>query len=93
MTCKGVECIRHKAKKPVGTGRYEAGQVRCQTCAIFMNYNGLICPCCNTRLRTKPRNLKFKTQLMERGGRKEYGIEMDNEFFVPEDKLGVDLAE
>jgi hypothetical protein len=25
MTCKGI-CVRYKAQKPVGTGRYASGQ-------------------------------------------------------------------
>jgi hypothetical protein len=33
MTCKGI-CIRHKAQKPVGSGRYASGQKRCQICEI-----------------------------------------------------------
>ena len=34
MTCKGI-CLRHKAIKPIGVGRYAAGQndVRC---AVFL---------------------------------------------------------
>jgi hypothetical protein len=35
MTCKGI-CIRHKAQKPVGTGRYSTGQKRCQICELFL---------------------------------------------------------
>jgi len=31
MTCKGI-CIRHKAEKPMGIGRYASGQKRCQIC-------------------------------------------------------------
>ena len=65
MGCKGVECVRHKASKPANMGRYAAGQARCQVCEIFMNYNGLNCPCCNFKLRRKPRNLKYKTKLQE----------------------------
>ena len=34
MTCKGI-CVRYKAQKPVGTGRYASGQRRCQICEIF----------------------------------------------------------
>ena len=34
MTCKGI-CIRHKAQKPVGVGRYAIGQKRCQVCETF----------------------------------------------------------
>jgi len=62
MTCKGI-CVRHKAQKPVGSGRYASGQKRCQICEVFMKWDGLWCPCCGYRLRTKPRNLKYKAKL------------------------------
>ena len=65
MTCKGI-CIRHKAQKPVGSGRYAIGQMRCQICEIFINWVGLWCPCCGYRLRSKPRNLKYKDKLRAR---------------------------
>ena len=65
MTCKGI-CIRHKAQKPIGVGRYSMGQKRCQICEIFIKWDGLWCPCCGYRLRTKPRNLKYKAKLRAR---------------------------
>ena len=65
MTCKGI-CTRYKAQKPVGTGRYASGQRRCQICEIFIKSEGLWCPCCGYRLRTKPRNLKYKAKLRAR---------------------------
>src|SRR2546422_3356621 len=65
MTCKGI-CTRHKAQKPVGAGRYASGQKRCQICEIFIKWEGLWCPCCGYRLRTKPRNLKYKAKLRSR---------------------------
>ncbi len=65
MTCKGI-CIRHKAQKPVGSGRYATGQKRCQICELFIRWDGLWCPCCGYRLRTKPRNLKYKAKLKAR---------------------------
>ena len=65
MTCKGI-CVRYKAQKPVGTGRYASGQRRCQICEIFIKWEGLWCPCCGYRLRTKPRNLNYKTKLRAR---------------------------
>src|SRR6266496_904761 len=65
MTCKGI-CIRHKAQKPVGSGRYATGQKRCQICELFIGWDGLWCPCCGYRLRTKPRNLKYKAKLRAR---------------------------
>ena len=65
MTCKGI-CVRHKAQKPVGSGRYASGQKRCQICEIFIKWDGLWCPCCGYRLRTKPRNLKYNAKLRAR---------------------------
>jgi hypothetical protein len=62
MTCKGI-CIRHKACRPVSSGRYAIGQKRCQMCELFIKWNGLFCPCCGYRLRTKPRNFRFKEKL------------------------------
>jgi hypothetical protein len=65
MVCKGI-CVRHKAMKPVRIGRYSTGQKRCQICETFLKWDGLWCPCCGYRLRTKPRNLKLKTELRAR---------------------------
>jgi predicted amidophosphoribosyltransferase len=62
LVCKGI-CVRHKAMKPVGIGRYSTGQKRCQICEIFLKWDGLWCPCCGYRLRTRPRNSKFKAEL------------------------------
>lgn len=59
MGCKGI-CSRYKAVKPVGSRRYESGQVRCMPCQTFLIWDKLFCPCCGTRVRTKPRNAKYK---------------------------------
>ena len=59
MVCKGI-CVRHKALKPVGIGRYSIGQKRCQICETFLIWDGLTCPCCGYKLRTTPRNLGRK---------------------------------
>ncbi|HET7391897.1 MAG TPA: hypothetical protein VFJ51_13845 [Nitrososphaeraceae archaeon] len=71
MTCKGI-CIRHRAQKPSGSGRYTSGQKRCQICEIFIKWDGLWCPCCGYRLRTKPRNKKYKARL--RAGENKQGL-------------------
>jgi hypothetical protein len=65
MVCKGI-CVRHKALKPIGIGRYSTGQKRCQMCETFLKWDGLTCPCCGYKLRTGPRNLKLKTELRTR---------------------------
>ncbi len=49
--------------RPSTGNRYLIGQKRCQTCQIFINWQGLCCPCCGYRLRTKPRNKKYKLAL------------------------------
>ena len=65
MTCKGI-CMRHRAEKPFGIGRYASGQKRCQGCDEYIRWDGIFCPCCDYRLRTKPRNWKFKAKLKAR---------------------------
>ena len=35
--CKG-RCLRHKAIKPIGRGRYAIGQKQCQVCCIFIKW-------------------------------------------------------
>jgi hypothetical protein len=65
MICKGI-CVRHKAYKPYCSGRYAAGQKRCQICEIFIKWDGLSCPCCGCRLRTGPRLFKHKAKLRMR---------------------------
>lgn len=64
MTCRGI-CVRYKVGKPsFGQGRYATGQKRCQICEIFIQWDGLMCPCCSYRLRLKPRNMKSKIRLL-----------------------------
>lgn len=64
MVCNNL-CSKYKDRKISGVGRYVRGVKRCQTCEIFIKWQGLWCPCCNMRLRTKPRNLKYKKRLNE----------------------------
>ena len=64
MTCNGV-CTRYKATKQVGKSRYLLGQKRCNGCEIFINWIGLWCPCCNYRLRSRPRVKQYKVKYLE----------------------------
>jgi hypothetical protein len=59
MPCNGL-CIRDKASRG-----YANGHKRCNHCDLFVKWEGLWCPCCGYRLRTKPRHSKFKTKLRE----------------------------
>ena len=58
MACKEI-CFSHKAKSD-GKNRYSNNQKRCQTCEIFIKWDGLWCPCCGYMLRTHPRNSKSR---------------------------------
>jgi hypothetical protein len=59
MPCKGI-CIRYKS-----SGRYATGNKRCHQCNLFIKWGGVSCPCCECRLRTRPRHSKFKAKLRE----------------------------
>lgn len=79
--CKGI-CLQYKAMKPrLPLGRYDSGQVKCQTCQIYMTNNGcndkngntvtgdaipIVCKCCGYRVRTKPRGRLYKDKLVKR---------------------------
>ena len=58
MTCKG-KCSLYKAIRPMpiskGISRYAAGQKRCQVCEVWMEWDGIRCPCCSIKLRCHPR--------------------------------------
>ena len=55
QTCKGL-CSRLKPKSIVGNLRYKIGQKWCSLCALFFLTDEVMCPCCKTRLRSKPRS-------------------------------------
>jgi len=63
MKCNDI-CQNHKAKKSIEGERYETGQKRCNSCNIFIEYDGLFCPCCNQRLRKSSRYTKFKEKFV-----------------------------
>lgn len=66
MSCNQI-CKKYKATGSPAQGRYSSGQKRCQNCEIYIIWHGhaddpqgLLCPCCKVRLRTKPRNKNYK---------------------------------
>jgi len=60
--CKSL-CEKYRGYRSNIIGRYASGQKRCQICDIFLNYEGIYCPCCGYKLRTHPRNTFFKQKL------------------------------
>ena len=63
MSCKDT-CKIYKATK-FPNGRYGSGLKRCNSCAVFLDWDGLWCPCCGVRLRVFPRSRKYKEKLRE----------------------------
>ena len=63
MVCRGI-CSSHRAMRPSSGRRYLTGQKHCQACEIFIKWQGFFCPCCGCRLRNKPRNKKYRYNLI-----------------------------
>jgi len=63
LTCKGI-CHRYKAPKPPHGSRYVKGQKRCNSCDIYIEWDGFFCPCCGMRLRVAPRHQKYKEKVL-----------------------------
>lgn len=74
MACKGV-CSRYKlTRKNRGSSGFteksgyytqEHGK-RCTTCAIFIRWEGIYCPCCGYHLRARPRKSQEKREELKR---------------------------
>jgi len=69
MTCNDI-CHRYKIIKPKELSRYVSGQKRCSQCDIFVEWDGLFCPCCNYKLRLSPLKRKYKEKFLPAKSRK-----------------------
>ncbi len=66
MVCNGV-CVKYKFKKSNITRQvYSDGASRCQTCEIFIRWDGAFCPCCGVKVRKVPRNKHGKEAMRVR---------------------------
>jgi len=63
--CKGI-CERFRTGRNPNGSRYGNGKVRCNTCELFIKHDGIFCPCCGMRLKTKPKNKLYKLKLRNR---------------------------
>ena len=55
MSCKNI-CEKYKAAKGRTGSYYAQGYKRCSVCEIFIDWDGIWCPCCDLLLRTIPRD-------------------------------------
>lgn len=64
MTCKQI-CKNYAATK-IGkcNGWYSLGYKRCNNCEIFLDWDGVWCPCCNKKLRLGPRQSRDRSKRM-----------------------------
>ncbi|MDE1867708.1 MAG: hypothetical protein KGI08_08395 [Thaumarchaeota archaeon] len=62
MSCKGI-CPKYYKH-----GTYLSGKKHCSICEINIQWEGLWCPCCGYRLRSKPRASKDKQRYAEING-------------------------
>ena len=63
LYCKDI-CQQYKAHKSSYEGSYYSnGHKRCTECEMFLQWNGIKCPCCGRILRTKPHNTVSKGKL------------------------------
>ena len=63
MVCRGI-CHKYKFKKKAFSKQvYQDGASRCQTCEIFIKWEGVCCPCCGMKIRKVPRNKHGKESM------------------------------
>ena len=55
QVCRGL-CAREAPTKMHWGKRYDSGQKRCSLCDPFFVTPHFLCPCCRTRLRSRPRS-------------------------------------
>ncbi len=64
------------------------GQRRCQLCEMFIQWEGLWCPCCGVRLRTKPRVGTLREKLRKKLGG-EFNLEECNHEKIVDDQFRI----
>ncbi|RNJ77852.1 MAG: hypothetical protein EB829_02825 [Nitrosopumilus sp. H8] len=63
QVCRGL-CERIKPAALTSNLRYKIGQKWCSLCALFFFTEEVMCPCCKTRLRSKPRSKRHELPRM-----------------------------
>ena len=52
--CRG-KCVKYRAIQRTSKSFYQQGSKRCSCCMVYLNWNGIRCPCCNAILRIHPK--------------------------------------
>ncbi len=66
LECRGLCLTKYKFDRQGGNSQlYLQGAKRCQSCnGRYIKWEGIFCPCCNCRLRLKPRKSKLKEKVL-----------------------------
>ena len=63
MTCDEI-CKRYKAIRGTRDSHYELGYKYCEGCEILIEWDGLWCPCCGFRIRSKRKTSKNRVKMV-----------------------------
>ena len=61
-SCKGI-CQKYKSSNMIHSSYYQSGSKRCSHCMLYINWEGLRCPCCGKTLRTHPKSKRNVSKL------------------------------
>ncbi len=64
MSCPGI-CEKYRACRTGLISGFTHGSKRCRRCDIFIKFDGMFCPCCSYKLKTKPRKKPEKNKEMK----------------------------
>jgi len=76
-TCKNL-CSRYRAFTRAGKSFYYSGSKRCSCCMIYLNWEGMRCPCCNAPLRMHPKRRDAARRLNIRRSELDFHIQGPN---------------
>lgn len=83
MHCNGI-CEKHKPHQKTSLGRYNQGQKRCSYCETYLLWDGIRCPCCNQRLRSKQNHItKNSRGFNERETKRIWAAKTNAETMIP----------
>jgi len=62
VACSGI-CLKYKSSRSHScVTKYHNGRKRCNTCDVYLKWDGVRCPCCSRILRTRPKHFGTRNQ-------------------------------
>ena len=79
IVCRGI-CPRYSTNRKPHESRYLSGQKRCNSCELFMKWDGIWCPCCNHRLRLAPGMENIKKNIFTQWQKEKVNLKLEFDF-------------